>query len=178
MGIRTAFNVLGPLTNPLHATVRLMGVYSPSLVEPLAHVAAKLGVSRAFIVWGEDGTDEITVTARTYVCELGNGRARTYWIQPEDYGIPRAAPERIVGGTPAYNARLILNVLRGKESGPARDIVLMNAAYCLLGAGKASTTEEGLELAARSIDQGLALGKLEELRTFCQEARQRDTKLR
>ena len=177
MGVRTVFNLLGPLTNPLHATVRLIGVYSRSFVDKLARVAGELGVARAFVVWGEDGTDEITVAARTYICELENGDTRSYWIQPEDYGITRATREQLAGGAPEQNARMILRILQGQEYGPTRDIVLLNAAYCLLGAGKAHSIEQGLEQARRSIEDRLALDKLQQLRTFYRERLERGTQL-
>lgn len=166
IGIRTVFNLLGPLTNPLRANVRLMGVYDPSLTHTLAGVMAHLGVKRAFIVWGEDGLDEATVTGKTKVTELKDKEIKTYWICPEKLGLGRYSLREIQGGERKQNARIILDVLRGREKGARRDIVLLNSALCLLGAGVATSLTQGIKLATESIDSGKGLRKLQQLIEF------------
>ena len=165
MGMRTVFNILGPLTNPLGANVRLLGVYQPSLTEPLAWVLKNLKVKGAFVVWGEDGLDEISITTRTRITELKQGKIKTYYIQPEDFGIKRASLEELRGGTREENAFILKDILQGKK-GPRREIVLINAAACLAAAGLAEDLKEGIKLAEDSIDSGKAKEKLEQLIAF------------
>ena len=165
MGMRTVFNILGPLTNPLGANVRLLGVYQPSLTEPLARVLKNLKVKGAFVVWGEDGLDEISITTRTRITELKQGKIRTYYIQSEDFGIKRASLEELRGGTREENAFILKDILQGKK-GPRREIILINAAACLAAAGLAEDLKKGIKLAEDSIDSGKAKEKLEQLIAF------------
>lgn len=162
VGLRTAFNVLGPLTNPAGAKVQLMGVYDGSLTEKLARVLKKLECRRAMVVHGMDGLDEISTLGKTRISELENGEIRTYVIKPDDFGIPRTRPEEIAGGRVEENAEVLLNILGG-EKGPHRDIALINAAAAILLSGKAEDLEEGLELAREAVDSGRAHEKLEQL---------------
>ncbi len=165
IGIRTVFNLLGPLTNPAGAQVQLVGVYEPELTDVIARVLRSLGVERAMVVHGEDGLDEITNTGRTRVSELVGGEIKTYYLTPEDLGLRRGKLRDICGGTAEDNARITKDVLTGRP-GPCRDVVLMNAAAALALGGKAKDLQEGLRLAAEIIDSGTALRKLEELLAF------------
>lgn len=165
MGIRTVFNILGPLTNPLGANVRLIGVYDASLTETLAMVLKNLGVRGACAVCGEDGLDEISITGRTRITQLKGGSIETYYIEPEDFGIKRAPLKRIKGGSREENALILRSVLEG-EKGPRRDVVLLNGAACLTAAGLAADFKEGIEIAESSIDSGKAKEKLESLIDF------------
>ena len=165
MGMRTVFNILGPLINPLRANVRLMGVHSSSLTEPLARVLKNLGVESAFVVWGEDGLDEISINARTRITELKEGKIETYYIRPEDFAMARASLQEIRGGDREENARIIKDILGG-EKGAKRDIVLINAATCLVAAEQAKSFKEGIEIAKDSIDSGKAKEKLQSLISF------------
>lgn len=165
MGMRTVFNILGPLINPLGANVRLMGVHSSSLTEPLARVLKNLGVRSALVVWGEDGLDEISITATTRITELKEGKIKTYYIRPEDFGIRRASLREIRGGDREENTRIVKDILEG-EKGAKRKIVLINTAACLVAAGRARDLEEGIEIAEDCIDSGKAKDKLESLISF------------
>lgn len=165
MGMRTVFNILGPLINPLGANVRLMGVHSSSLTEPLAKVLKNLGVESAFVVWGEDGLDEISINARTRITELKEGKIKTYYIRPEDFAMARASLKEIRGGDREENARIIKDILGG-EKGAKRDVVLINAAACLVAAERAKSFKEGIEIAKNSIDSGKAKKKLQSLINF------------
>lgn len=164
IGIRTVFNLLGPLTNPAGAQVQLVGVYDPNLTCVLARVLRSLGVERAMVVHG-DGLDEISHSGETRVSELMGGEIRTYYLTPEDVGLKRGRLADICGGNPERNACMTRDVLSGKP-GPCRDVVLMNAAAALFVGGKVETLREGVELAAEAIDSGAALQKLEELVAF------------
>lgn len=161
LGMRTVFNLLGPLTNPASANMQVMGVYAQELVEPMARVLSGLGVKRGMIVYGQDKLDEISVSAPTTICEFSDGTYQTYTIEPEDFGMQRAAKEELVGGTPLENARITTEILDGKK-GAKRDAVLLNAGAGLYIGGKAATLKEGVELAAELIDSGAAKKKLEE----------------
>ncbi len=161
LGIRTIFNILGPLTNPASASMQVLGVYSAELVEPLAKVLSNLGVRRGMVVFGEDKLDEISVSGATKVCEFKDGVFVNYTIKPEDFGIRRCKKADIVGGTPDENAIITLSILRG-ERGAKRDAVLMNAGAGLYIAGKTETLGEGIKLAAELIDSGRAMEKLKE----------------
>jgi anthranilate phosphoribosyltransferase len=159
MGIRTVFNMLGPLTNPAGANAQVIGVYSDALTEPLARVLAELGTLRAFVVHGADGLDEISNTGPSHIAEVHEGVVRSSTVRPEDFGLPRASIQDLRGGDRAENALIIRQVLAG-EPGPRRDIVLMNAAAALVVGGKARDFKEGVALAAQSIDSGAAAAKL------------------
>lgn len=162
LGFRTVFNILGPLTNPASPTYQLLGVYDESLVEPLAQVLTTLGVRRGLVVYGTDKLDEISLSAPTKVCDFKDGYYKNYTIQPEDFGMTRCQKSDLVGGTPAENAQITRDVLAGKR-GPQRDTVLLNAGAALYIAGKAADIADGVQLAARLIDSGAALQKLEDL---------------
>jgi len=164
IGIRTIFNVLGPLTNPAGARRQVIGVYDPRLVEPLAHVARALGAEHAFVVHG-DGLDELTTTGPSLVAEVREDKIRMGRLEPEDVGLPRVPHGALRGGDAAHNARLTLRVLRG-ERGPYRDVVLLNASAALVAAGAAEDLREGIRRAASAIDSGEAAAKLEALRSF------------
>ena len=159
LGIRTIFNILGPLANPAGANMELMGVYDESLVEPLAHVLANLGVKRALVVYGTDGLDEISLSAPTKVCEVKDGTFTSYEITPEQFGLTRCSKDDLVGGTPAENAQITRDILAGKQ-GPKRDAVLMNAGAAIYMAGKADSIQAGINLAKEIIDSGKAAEQL------------------
>jgi anthranilate phosphoribosyltransferase len=163
--LRTVFNLLGPLTNPARASCQVVGVYSAELVEKLAEALSMLGLRRALVVHGSDGLDEITITGPSRVGEVRDGRVHTYEITPEECGLSRATLEDLAGGDAAMNASLIRDVLAGKKS-PRRDVVLLNAAAALVAAGRASHVRDGVPLAAKSIDSGAALAKLQALIKF------------
>ena len=157
LGVRTIFNILGPLSNPAGATMQLLGVYDEKLVEPLANVLLKLGVKRAVVVHGRDGLDEITLTAPTTVCEISNGKLNSYFITPEQFGFKRCDPKDLTGGDPECNAKIACDILSGTERGPKRDIVLLNSALCLYMANNNITMKESVAKAAQLIDEGHAL---------------------
>lgn len=165
IGVRTIFNVLGPLANPVGANIQVMGVFSSELVPVLAGVLARLGTTRSFVLHGAGGTDEITPHGPALVCEVHKGEVSSYEIDPARYGIPRCPLESLRGGTPAENASIINSILSG-ETGPRRDAVILNAALALVAAGAAEQLSGGITLAADSIDTGRALNKLEELAAY------------
>ena len=165
MGIRTVFNMLGPLTNPAGANVQVIGVYADALCEPLARVLAELGTIRAAVVHGADGLDEISNTGESHVSEVHEGVVRSSRIRPEDFGVPRATITDLQGGDREENAQIIRQILAG-EPGPRRDIVMMNASAALVMGGKARDFKEGVTLAAHSVDSGRAAGKLSALVEF------------
>ena len=162
LGIRTVFNILGPLSNPAAATMQLLGVYDKKLVEPLAKVLGNLGVTRGVAVCGSDGLDEITVTGETTVCEIRFGETKTYTISPEQFGIKRCELSELIGGTPVENAQITREILTGKERGAKRNAVLLNAGMSLYLGIDGITLEEGVKMAADLIDSKKALAKLEE----------------
>jgi len=162
IGIRTIFNVLGPLTNPAGANVQVLGVYDPNLTEPLALVLGNLGTKSAFVVYGEGSFDEISIVGPTRVSELKNGIVRTYNIAPEDFGIKRAELTDIKGGDVFENARIVRRVLAG-EGGPRGDMVALNAAAAFVAAGLAPDFPGGIELARKTMEKGQAVAKLEAL---------------
>lgn len=162
LGIRTVFNILGPLSNPAGANMELMGVYDQSLVEPLAQVMANLGVNRGMVVYGQDSLDEISMCAPTSVCEIRDGKFTSYEITPEQFEYERCEKGALTGGTPAENAEITKAILKGEEKGPKRQAVCLNAGAALYIAGKAASIEEGVKLAESLIDSGAALKKLEE----------------
>lgn len=161
LGIRTVFNILGPLSNPAGANMQVMGVYDENLVEPLARVLFNLGVKNAMVVYGQDCLDEISMSARTTVCEIKDGIFRSYEIEPEQFGFKKCSKEELAGGTPEENAKITLAILNG-EKGPKREAVLMNAGAGFYVAGKVSTLEDGVKLAAELIDSGKAKERLDE----------------
>jgi anthranilate phosphoribosyltransferase len=163
LGLRTVFNALGPLTNPAMADAQVLGVYRPEMTELHAGVLKNLGSRRAYVVHGVGGLDELSTLGETRVAELKNGEVRTYTIAPEDLGLRRARPEDLQGRTPEENARTLMAILEG-EKGPARDIVVLNAAAAIAAGGKTETLAEAMPLAEESLDSGAALGKLHELR--------------
>ena len=162
LGIRTVFNILGPLSNPAGANMELMGVFDQSLVEPLAQVMANLGVDRGMVVYGQDSLDEISMCAPTSVCEIRDGKFTSYEITPEQFGYERCEKGALTGGTPAENAEITKAILKGEEKGPKRQAVCLNAGAALYIAGKAASIEEGVKLAESLIDSGAALKKLGE----------------
>ena len=162
LGIRTVFNILGPLSNPAGANMELMGVFDQALVEPLAQVMAKLGVIRGMVVFGQDKLDEISMSAPTSVCEIRDGWFQSYEITPEQFGYTRCSKEDLVGGTPAENAEITRAILKGEERGSKRQAVCLNAGAALYIAGKAESMETGVRMAEELIDSGAVLKKLEE----------------
>ncbi len=168
LGVRTLFNMLGPLANPAGATAQLLGVFAPSLTEMFAHVLLKLGTRRAFVVHGHDGLDEISVCAPTRVSELNAGAVKTYDLDPARFFGDPAEPEELRGGDAARNASILSAIFKG-ETGPLRNVVLLNAAAALVAAGRASDLNAGIAAAAHSIDSGAAQDKLESLIAFTRQ---------
>jgi anthranilate phosphoribosyltransferase len=162
MGVRTIFNILGPLANPAGAGIQLMGVFDEKLAEPLAQVLANLGVRRGMVIHGCDGLDEATLTEKTKVVEIRDRELNSYFIAPEDFGFKRCTKEALVGGNPEQNARITREILEGTEMGPKRDVVILNSALALYTAGKRETIRECVSLASELIDSGAALNKLEQ----------------
>ncbi|MDI6687387.1 MAG: anthranilate phosphoribosyltransferase [Desulfobacterales bacterium] len=168
IGIRSIFNMLGPLTNPAGANCQLLGVYAPELTEMFAQALRLLGAKRAFIVHGHDGLDEISVCAPTRISELKDDLIRTYDIMPEQFFGKIADPEDMLGGDSQKNAEITSKILEGEKS-PRRDVVVLNASAALVAAGKAKDFKEGISLAETSIDSGAAAAKLEKLARYTQE---------
>ena len=161
LGTRTIFNLLGPLSSPAMARRQLVGVFAPEWVRPLAEVLGRLGAERAWVVHGA-GLDELTTTGPTTVAALDGGKVETFEVAPEDFGLPRARLEDIRGGEPKDNA-VVMRDLLGGGSGPVRDVVLLNSGAALLIAGRVTTVEAGIELAAKALDSGAARGVLDDL---------------
>ena len=161
LGVRTVFNILGPLTNPASPSYFLLGVYDGYLVEPLAKVMTSLGVKRGMVVYGTDKLDEISLCAPTNICEFQNGWYRSYTITPEQFGFERCTREDLKGGTPEENAQTTRDILSGKLQGPKRNTVLLNAGAAICVGGKAKSMEEGVRIAAEMIDSGAAMRTLE-----------------
>ncbi|WP_347488589.1 anthranilate phosphoribosyltransferase [Desulfoscipio sp. XC116] len=173
LGFRTVFNILGPLTNPAGAKAQVLGVYSPTLVHVLTEVLLRLGAERAFVIHGAGGLDEMSPFGPALVGEVNNGIIKEYSIDPLAYGFTEAGIEKLSGGSPEENAAIVRSILEG-ETGPRRDAVLMNAGLGLMAAGLACEFAEGVQLAARSIDHGLARAKLQDMIDFtvgCRKAR-------
>lgn len=162
IGLRTIFNILGPLTNPAGASVQVLGVYKEDLTETMAEALRRLGSKSAFVVYGQGSYDEISITGQTKVTRLRGEDISTTTLTPEDVGLTRVSPEEIRGGDAARNASIVLEILRGERSG-RRDMVLMNAAAVLVAADRAQTLKEGVDMAAEAIESGRAVGKLREL---------------
>ena len=167
IGVRTIFNILGPLTNPARSQHQLVGVYDGSLTAMLAMVLHNLGAKRAFVVHGSDGLDELTTTGTSKVAELRHGRVETYTVHPGDFGLPTNRPEELRGGNAQYNAELTLRLLRGEDL-PQRHVVLLNAAAAIAASTEERSIAECLPLAREALDSGQALAKLEKLREFTQ----------
>ena len=162
LGIRTVFNILGPLSNPAGANMELMGVFDQSLVEPLAQVMANLGVTRGMVVYGQDRLDEISMSAPTSVCEIKDGTFTSYELAPEQFGYERCEKDALQGGTPEENAQITRAILTGAKQGAKRQAVCLNAGAALYIAGKAETIKQGVRQAEQLLDSGAALAKLEE----------------
>ena len=160
LGIRTIFNILGPLANPAGATMQLTGVYDEALVELIAKVLANLGVKSAMVVYGQDGLDEISMSAPTTVCEVKNNKFSSYVIEPEQFGLKRCKKEDLVGGTPEENAKIAWDILNG-EKGPKTDAVLLNSAAAYYVANDGITMEEALKVVKEVIESGKAKAQLE-----------------
>lgn len=161
LGIRTVFNILGPLTNPAGASMQVMGVYEEALVEPLARVLTNLGVQSAMVVYGQDMLDEISLSAPTTVCEIRNGSYHSYIIEPEQYGFEKCSKAELTGGTPEENAAITRAILDG-EQGPKRNAAVLNAGAGLYVAGRAASLADGVRMAEQLIDSGAAKRRLEE----------------
>ncbi|MDR1933781.1 MAG: anthranilate phosphoribosyltransferase [Spirochaetales bacterium] len=160
LGIRTIFNILGPLVNPAGANMELLGVYSPDLIEPLARVLSNLGVKSALVVYGQDGLDEISMSSPTSVCEVRDGVFKSYTIEPQQFGLNRCKKEDLTGGSPAENAEITRGILRG-EKGPKRDAVVLNSAAAIYIAKPHISLPEAVKLASHIIDSGKAEDQLE-----------------
>lgn len=165
IGIRTIFNILGPMTNPAGATHQLLGVYDGELVEPIAKALGKLGSKHALVVHGLDGLDEVTTTDETQVSELKDGKVKSFKISPTDFGIKKAKPDELKGGECDYNIKIAMNILNGRE-GPQYDIVVLNAGCAIYAADRTEDIGEGIEQARKSIATKSALKKLEQLKEF------------
>ena len=159
---RTIFNLLGPLTNPAGAKRQVIGVFDGAYVRPVAETLAELGVEKALVVHGKDGMDEITVTAETFVAEVRDGEIKEYEISPEDFGLSRHAPDGLLGGDAHLNARILRDVLSGKERGAARDTIVLNAGAAIYVADEAESLEEGVIKAEKSLESGAATEALED----------------
>jgi anthranilate phosphoribosyltransferase len=164
IGIRSIFNILGPLSNPAFAQAQVLGVFDRLLVPVMANVLKAVGVERVLVVHGSDGLDEITLTGSTYVTELRDGVVHDWVLDPSELGLELCRPEDLAGDTVEANARILMELLEGKVAGPRRDVALLNAAAVIYVGGVAETLAEGLELARESLDSGKALVKLEALR--------------
>jgi len=163
IGIRTIFNIIGPLANPARTTSQLLGVFSPDLTETMAQALKNMGSDKAFVVHGLDPLDEISICGPTKISEIRGGEIATYQITPEDFGFKRAALADILGGDPDRNAAIAVDILDGKKGAP-RDVVVLNAAFALCAASVTETPKEGIAAAEKSIDSGAAREKLEKLR--------------
>lgn len=169
LGIRTVFNILGPLTNPANAQAQLMGVFDPNLTEKLAEVFKLLGLKRAMVIYGEPGLDEISNLGKTKISELKEGKIKTYYIEPEDFGLKRAEIKDLTGGTKKENGKILLDILTGRDRGPRKAIVLLNAAAGIVVGDKARNFKEGIELAKNILENKKAYQKFKEFRNFCKK---------
>lgn len=161
LGVRTIFNILGPLANPAGANMQLLGVYDEALVEPMANVLANLGIKRAMVVHGHDGLDEVTLCNTTTICEVCDGKLNSFFLTPEQLGFKRCEMEDLIGGDPSENAQIALRILEG-EQGPKRDIVVLNAAICLYMFFNNNTLRDCVKMASTAIDSGKAKALLEQ----------------
>jgi len=172
LGIKTIFfTIIGPVINPANAQRHVLGVYQPQLLKQVAEVVRELDFNHAMVVHGMDGLDEISLLGETSVAEIKNGIVRYYTIAPEDFGLRRCSIDDIRGGSPEYNARIIQAIFEGRETGPKRDMVLLNAAATFIVAGKVDSFEEGIALGQETLDSGRALAKLQEIQSRTQEIR-------
>jgi len=169
IGIRTIFNILGPLTNPANANAQVLGVYSENLVKPIAEVLKNLGTKYAFVVHSDHMLDEISISGRTTVAELKNGEISVYTVTPEQYGFRMADVESLRGGDVKQNASIILDIISGKLKGPKLDIVLLNSGFALVASGKVKDVKEGILMAKESIEKGYAIRKFELLKKYTNE---------
>ena len=169
IGIRTIFNILGPLSNPAEASYQLMGVFDEKLVEPLARVLSLLGIKRGYVVHGLEGLDEVSITTETLVGEIDNGVIEVYKVKPEDFGLKRASIDDIKGGDLDFNLQIALEILEGEDKSPKTDFVALNAGFALKAAGIVDSIKEGIELAKESIYSKKAYEVLEKLRDFSKE---------
>ncbi|NQE53508.1 Anthranilate phosphoribosyltransferase [ANME-1 cluster archaeon GoMg3.2] len=161
LGMRTVFNILGPLTNPANATHQLIGVYDAAVTEKIAKVLRILGLKKALVVHGEPGVDEVSISGRTKVSHLENGEIETYYIEPVDFGLLQASPDEIAGGDRKVSAKILQDILSCKEEGAKRDVVLLNAAVAIFAADEATSIEEGFGIARGILEGGEAAEKLE-----------------
>jgi anthranilate phosphoribosyltransferase len=168
LGIRTIFNILGPLVNPAGANMELLGVYEPELIEPMAKVLCNLGVKRGMVVYGHDGLDEISISSPTTVCEIRDGFIKSYEIEPEQFGLTRCKKEDLLGGTPPENAQITRDILGG-EKGPKRDAVLINSAAAIHIAKPEVSIQDAIAIAVETIDSGKASEQLEQFITLSQQ---------
>ncbi len=166
IGIRTIFNILGPLSNPAGAEYQLMGVFDENLVEPLSRVLSMLGIKRGYVVHGLEGLDEVSITTETVVGEINNGVVEIYKVKPEDFGLKRASIDDIKGGDLDFNLQIALDILEGKDKSPRTDFVALNAGFALKAAGIVDNVKEGIELTKESIYSKKAFEVLEKLRNF------------
>jgi anthranilate synthase/phosphoribosyltransferase len=160
LGIRTVFNILGPLSNPAFTDYIVLGVYDKSLLEPMAKVLINVGIKRAMLVYGNDKLDEISISSTTSVCEVKDGKYETYELNPEDYGLNLSDKSEVVGGTAEENAKITTGILKGEIKGAKRDIVVINSACALYVCGKVKSIQDGVTLAQETIDNGKAYTKL------------------
>ncbi|HWQ79415.1 MAG TPA: anthranilate phosphoribosyltransferase [Anaerovoracaceae bacterium] len=170
LGVRTIFNILGPLANPAGASMQLMGVFDEKLTEPLAQVLLNLGVKRGMVVHGCDGLDEATLAAETKVVEISEGKIKNYYVTPEEFGFKRCSREELLGGNAEENAKITREILSGTDMGPKRDVVLLNSAMALYMGGKGDSVKSCIPLARTLIDSGAALDKLEQFVRLSNEA--------
>jgi len=169
LGIRTIFNILGPLVNPAGANMELLGVYDAGFVEPMAQVLTNLGVKSGMVVYGQDGLDEISLSSPTSICEFRGGKFQTYTMEPEQFGFARCSKEELTGGTPAENAHITRDILSGVQ-GPKRNAVLLNSAAAIHIAKPEVSIKEGIAIAAETIDSGKAKAQLEQFIKLSQAA--------
>ena len=168
LGVRTVFNVLGPLTNPAMVKRQVLGIFDESLTEPIAEVLKNLGVEHAMVVHGMDGLDEITITTKTKVTELKNNQITTYYIDPTEYGFTLGVAKDILGGDPSENADIITSILSGEITGPMKDIVILNAGAAIYVGGVADSLVDGIKKAKEALEEGFALDKLNQFITLSQ----------
>ena len=166
LGIRTIFNILGPLTNPAKANMQVLGVYSKELVNPMSRVLSNIGVKRGMTVFGMDGLDEISASDKTYVCEFRDGWFKEYEIEPEDFGYKKCDKSELEGGTPEENAEITRNILNGTLRDGKRNAVCLNAGAAIHVAGKADSLAEGIKIAEETIDSGKAIDRMNEIVAF------------
>ena len=166
LGIRTIFNILGPLTNPAKANMQVLGVYSKELVNPMSRVLSNIGVKRGMTVFGIDGLDEISASDKTYVCEFRDGWFKEYEIEPEDFGYKKCDKSELEGGTPEENAEITRNILNGTLRDGKRNAVCLNAGAAIYVAGKADSLAEGIKIAEETIDSGKAIERMNEIVAF------------